>query len=65
MSIIMILGAIAALVAVTLSGFVAGSLCGNGKAEAKGKQQRNKENTTASVASAERKPEVTKEANKV
>ncbi|HED1216776.1 TPA: hypothetical protein R4R66_004638, partial [Enterobacter asburiae] len=45
MSIIeMILGGIAALVAVALSGFFAGNVRGRGKAEAKAKQQRTEEN---------------------
>ncbi|MGX5087189.1 hypothetical protein [Enterobacter sp. UPMP2052] len=64
MSIIeMILGGIAALVAVAFSGFVAGNIRGSGKAEAKANQQRTEENAAATVAVAERKAEVTKEAN--
>ncbi|WP_454520653.1 hypothetical protein [Enterobacter hormaechei] len=66
MSIIeMILGGIAALVAVALSGFLAGNVRGRGKAEAKSKQQRTEENAAAAVAAAERKAEVTKEASNV
>ncbi|MED7684646.1 hypothetical protein [Enterobacter ludwigii] len=66
MSIIeMILGGLGALVAVALSGFVAGNICGSGKAEAKAKQQRTEENAAATVAAAERKAEVTKEASNV
>ncbi|EGQ5289317.1 hypothetical protein I4A91_000979 [Enterobacter hormaechei] len=68
MSIIeMILGSIAALVAVALSGFFAGNVHGRGKAEAeaKAKQQRTEENAVATVAAAERKVEVTKEASNV
>lgn len=66
MSIIeMILGGIAALVAVALSGFFAGNIHGSGKAEAKAKQQRTKENAAAAIAAAERKTEVTKEASNV
>ncbi|TYD01619.1 hypothetical protein NHG68_19505 [Enterobacter sp. Z1] len=66
MSIIeMILGGIAALVAVALSGFFAGNVRGRGKAEAKAKQQRTEENAAATVAAAERKAEVTKEASNV
>ncbi|MDZ5727746.1 hypothetical protein SPG90_04345 [Enterobacter sp. D2] len=66
MSIIeMILGGIAALVAVAFSGFVAGNIRGSGKAEAKAKQQRTEENAAATVAAAERKAEVTKEASNV
>ncbi|MCK7380282.1 hypothetical protein [Enterobacter cloacae] len=66
MSIIkMILGGIAALVAVALSGFAAGNVRGRGKAEAKAKQKRTEENAAATVAAAERKAEVTKEASNV
>ncbi|HEI9732992.1 TPA: hypothetical protein SLN44_001393 [Enterobacter cloacae] len=66
MSIIrMILGGIAALVAVALSGFAVGNVRGRGKAEAKAKQQRTEENAAATVAAAERKAEVTKEASNV
>ncbi|QGN42079.1 hypothetical protein GJ694_07980 [Enterobacter cloacae] len=66
MSIIeMILGGIAALVAVAFSGFVAGNVRGRGKAEAKAKQQRTEENAAATVAAAERKAEVTKGASNV
>ncbi|EKY3922785.1 hypothetical protein [Enterobacter hormaechei] len=64
MSIIeMILGGIAALVAVAISGFFAGNV--RGKAEEKARQQRNEENAAAAVAAAERKAEVTKEASNV
>lgn len=66
MSIIeMILGGLGALVAVALSGFVAGNIRGSGKAEAKAKQQRTEENAAATVAAVERKAEVTKEASNV
>lgn len=66
MSIIkMILGSIGALVAVALSGFVAGDIRGRGKSEAKANQQRTEENAAAAVAAAERKAEVTKEASNV
>lgn len=66
MSIIeMILGGIAALVVVAFSGFAAGNVRGRGKAEAKAKQQRTEENAAATVAVAERKAEVTKEASNV
>lgn len=66
MSIIeMILGCIAALAAVAFSGFVAGNIRGSGKVEAKAKQQRTEENAAATVAAAERKAEVTKEASNV
>ncbi|MEX5148223.1 hypothetical protein P0240_06085 [Enterobacter cloacae] len=61
----MILGGIAALVAVAFSGFVAGNVRGRGKAEAKAKQQRTEENAAATVAAAERKAEVTKGASNV
>lgn len=64
MSIIeMILGGLAALLAVAFSGFVAGNIRGSGKAEAKADQQRTEENAAATVAVAERKAEVTKEAS--
>ncbi|KVJ40800.1 hypothetical protein [Enterobacter cloacae] len=59
------LGGIAALVVVALSGFAAGKVRGRGKAEAKAKQQRTEENAAATVAAAERKAEVTKEASNV
>lgn len=66
MSIIeMILGGLGALVAVALSGFVAGNIRGSGKAEAKAKQQRTEENAAATVAVAERRVETTKEASNV
>ena len=66
MSIIeMILGSIAALVAVALSGFFAGNIRGRGKAEAKAKQQRTEDNAAATVAAAERRVETTKEASNV
>ncbi|HAZ0554900.1 hypothetical protein [Enterobacter hormaechei] len=64
MSIIkMIMGGIGALVAVALSGFIACNIRGSGKAKAN--QQRTEENAAATVAAAERKAEVTKEASKV
>ncbi|WP_407216304.1 hypothetical protein [Enterobacter hormaechei] len=66
MSIIeMILGGIAALVAVALSGFFAGNVHGRGKAEAKADQQRIEDNAAATVAAAERRVEATKEASDV
>lgn len=66
MSIIkMILGGIGALVAFALSGFVAGNIRGSGKVEAKANQQRTEENAAATVAAAERKADVTKEASNV
>ncbi|EOZ1378561.1 hypothetical protein ABR847_014095 [Enterobacter hormaechei] len=66
MSIIeMILGGIAALVAVALSGFFAGNVRGRGKAEAKADQQRIEDNAAATVAAAERRVEATKEASDV
>ncbi|MFZ4251397.1 hypothetical protein ACEV6G_04910 [Enterobacter ludwigii] len=61
----MILGGIGALMAVALSGFVAGNIRGSGKAEAKANQQRTEENAAATVAAAERKAKVTKEASNV
>ncbi len=66
MSIIeMILGGLGVLVAAALSGFVVGNIRGSGKTEAKAKQQRTEENAAATVAAAERKAEVTKEASNV
>ncbi|MFH2333982.1 hypothetical protein [Enterobacter hormaechei] len=66
MSIIeMILGGIAALVAVALSGFFAGNVRGRGKAEAKANQQRIEVNAAATVTVAERRVEATKEASNV
>ena len=66
MSIIeMVLGGLGALVAVALSGFVAGNIRGSGKAEAKARQQRTEENAAATIAAAELKAEVTKEASNV
>ncbi|MEN6690030.1 hypothetical protein ABFC59_05705 [Enterobacter hormaechei] len=66
MSIIeMILGGIAALMAVALSGFFAGNVLGRGKAEAKADQQRTEDNAAAMVAAAERRVEATKEASNV
>ena len=66
MSIIeMILGGIAALVAVAFSGFIAGNIRGTGKAEAKAKQQRTEEHAAATEAVADRRVEVTKEASNV
>ena len=61
----MILGGIAALVAVALSGFFAGNVRGRGKAEAKADQQRTEDNAAAIVAAAERRIEATKEASDV
>ncbi len=66
MSIIeMILGGIAALVAVAFSGFVAGNIRGTSKAEAKANQQRTEDNAAATVAAADRRVETTKEASNV
>ena len=66
MSIIeMILGGIAALVAVAFSGLVAGNIRGSGKAEAKARQQRTEDNAAATVAAAERRVKTTKEASNV
>ncbi|WP_336242102.1 hypothetical protein [Enterobacter cloacae] len=66
MSIIkMILGGIGALVAVALSGFVAGTIRGSGKAKAKADQQRTEDNAAATVAAADRRVETTKEASNV
>ncbi|MES3530518.1 hypothetical protein [Enterobacter hormaechei] len=66
MSIIeMILGGIAALMAVALSGFFAGNVRGRGKAEAKADQQRTEDNAAATAAAAERRVEATKEASNV
>ncbi|WP_240477096.1 hypothetical protein [Enterobacter genomosp. O] len=51
--------------AVTFSVFVAGSNRVSGKAKAKANQQRTEENAAATVAAAERKAGVTKEASNV
>ncbi|HDY9272532.1 hypothetical protein [Klebsiella pneumoniae] len=61
--------AIAGLVVVILGGiagaFDIGHARGTSKAESKAKQQRTEENAAATVAAAERKAEVTKEASDV
>ncbi len=61
----LILGGIAALLAVAFSGFIAGNIRGTGKAEAKANQQRTEEHAAATGAVAERRVEVTKEASNV
>lgn len=61
----MILGGIAALVVVALSGFLAGNFRGSRKADEKAEQQRIEENAAATVAAAERRVEATKGASNV
>ena len=61
----MILGGIAALTVVAVSSFYAGSFLGSEKEKINAKQQRTEEHAAATVAVAERKAEVTEEANNV
>ncbi|HHD7485760.1 TPA: hypothetical protein ACOVI5_000345 [Klebsiella oxytoca] len=65
MGIEMIIGLATALLAVVASAFGLGHARGTSKAEAKADQQRTEENAAVSVAAAERKAEVTKEASNV
>ncbi|MBZ7499702.1 hypothetical protein FMJ36_17040 [Klebsiella michiganensis] len=65
MGIEMIMGLVAALLALIAGAFGLGHLRGTSKAEAKVELQRTEENAAASVAAAERKAEVTKEASDV
>ncbi|SXT92659.1 Uncharacterised protein [Klebsiella pneumoniae] len=65
MGIEMIIGLATALLAVIAVAFGIGHACGTSKAEAKADQQRTEENAAATIAAAERKAEVTKEANDV
>ncbi|ENM4059135.1 hypothetical protein KQJ77_11240 [Klebsiella oxytoca] len=65
MGIEMIIGLATALLAIVAGAFGLGHARGTNKAEAKADQQRTEENAAASVAAAERKAEVTKEASNV
>ncbi|HBZ0962086.1 TPA: hypothetical protein MJC96_17870 [Klebsiella pneumoniae] len=65
MGIEMIIGLATALLAVIAVAFGIGHARGTSKAEAKADQQRTEENAVATIAAAERKAEVTKEANDV
>lgn len=65
MGIEMIIGLATALLAVIAGAFGLGHSRGTSKAEAKAEQQRTEENAVATVAAAERKAEVTKEASDV
>ncbi|MCP1116384.1 hypothetical protein M6B24_24655 [Enterobacter bugandensis] len=59
------LGLIVAALAAIVGAFGLGHIRGTSKAEAKANQQRTEENAAATVAAAERKAEVTKEASNV
>ncbi|HBM2971056.1 TPA: hypothetical protein RQO14_002453 [Klebsiella michiganensis] len=65
MGIEMIIGLATALLAVVAGAFGLGHARGTNKAEAKAEQQRIEENAAASIAAAERKTEVMKEASNV
>jgi len=65
MGIEMIIGLATALLAVIACAFGIGHHRGTSKAEAKADQQRTEENAAATVAAAERKAEVVKEASDV
>ncbi|TCZ62818.1 hypothetical protein [Klebsiella grimontii] len=65
MGIEMIIGLATALLAIVVGAFGLGHSRGTSKAEAKAEQQRIEENAAASIAAAERKSEVTKEASNV
>ncbi|WP_336090081.1 hypothetical protein [Klebsiella pneumoniae] len=65
MGIEMIIGLATALLAVIAGAFGIGHARGASKAEAKADQQRTEENAAATVAAAERKVEVVKEASDV
>lgn len=61
----LIIGAVCAVLAAAVGGFGIGHIRGASKAEAKADQQRTEEKAAATVAAADRKVEVTKEANHV
>ncbi|MGY8333746.1 hypothetical protein L1Q87_23985 [Klebsiella pneumoniae] len=65
MGIEMIIGLATALLAVIAGAFGIGHARGTSKAEAKADKQRTEENATATIAAAERKAEVVKEASDV
>jgi Flp pilus assembly protein CpaB len=60
-----IIGVIGAIVAAAAGGFGIGHIRGTSKAEAKADKQRTEENAAATVAVAERRVEVIKEASNV
>lgn len=60
-----IIGLAAAVIAAIAGAFGLGHIRGTSKAEAKADQQRTEENAAATVAAAERRVEVTKEASNV
>ncbi|WP_368540984.1 hypothetical protein [Enterobacter soli] len=59
------IGIAAALIAAIAGAFGLGHIRGSSKAEAKADQQRTEDNAAATVAAAERRVEVTKEASNV
>ncbi|MFU7835444.1 hypothetical protein [Raoultella planticola] len=65
MSLEFISGLVVVLLGLIAGAFGIGHARGTSKAEAKAAQQRTEENATATVAAAERKAEVTKEASDV
>ncbi|QYG86530.1 hypothetical protein [Citrobacter koseri] len=65
MTLEMIIGLAAAVIAAIAGAFGFGHARGTSKAEAKAERQRTEENAAATIASAERRVEVTKEASNV
>ncbi|QHO85772.1 MULTISPECIES: hypothetical protein [Klebsiella] len=65
MSLEFISGLVVVLLGLIAGAFGLGHVRGTSKAEAKAEQQRTEENAAATVAAAERKAEVTKEASNV
>lgn len=65
MGIEIIIGLVTAFLTVVAGAFGLGNARGTSKAEAKAEQQRTEEHAAATVAAAERKAEVTKEASNV
>jgi NAD/NADP transhydrogenase beta subunit len=65
MGIEIIIGLVTAFLTVVAGAFGLGNARGTSKEEAKAEQQRTEENAAATVAAAERKAEVTKEASNV
>ncbi|BCL47884.1 MULTISPECIES: DUF2681 domain-containing protein [Citrobacter] len=65
MGIEMIIGLAAAVIAAIAGAFGFGHVRGTSKAEAKAERQRTEENAAATIAAAERRVEVTKEASNV
>ena len=60
-----LIGIAAAVIAALAGAFCLGHIRGSSKAEAKADQQRTEDNAAATVAAAERRVEVTKEASNV